>query len=388
MINKALPNRTPSLAPLVTSLVLFLAAVPHSQSLSSPKSPQMKYTDQPDHKKYDGMRITSLHRYAIKGLSGDSVSSLTLNDGDGAFEDDRRFALLYDTSSKSFDGADPVWLHKENFLCAFTAPELLATLDTEYRIETPGNNNNNNCNDAKRLLTIWNRKLGRSSTPVLGPVDMACLSGREETSRYFTELCGRKVQCVVASDYSIDNSNRSGDGDTTTTGRLSNRHSHQFGNTSSGVKNNKGDTRTIHIVNENTVRELSKAIYGEDGDKQHHLSATRFRPNIIIDDLEPWAEFDLIGKTIEVVPKVVEENDVIQKQPPLRLQIVSRTVRCAGVGVDPLHPELGPIDIPKLLAEHFPQHGPYLGVYCVVDNDQAGACERTLTVDNTFHIVA
>lgn len=58
------------------------------------------------------MRIVSLHRYAIKGLSGDSVPSLSLNGGDGTFEDDRRFALLYDTSSERFDGTDPVWLHK------------------------------------------------------------------------------------------------------------------------------------------------------------------------------------------------------------------------------------------------------------------------------------
>jgi len=289
------------------------------------------------------------------------VPNMKLNGGDGTFEDDRRFALLYDTSGERFDGEDPRWLHKENFLCAFTAPELLATLETEYRVETHDNND-----DARRLLTIWNRKLGRSSTPILGPTDLACPSGREETSQYFTELCGRNVQCVVASD-----------SDT----RLSNRHSHQFGNTSSGVKNNEGDTRTIHIINESTVQQFSEAIYGKDSNK--HLSATRFRPNIIIDNLEPWAEFDLIGKTIEVVPKIENVQDT-----PLRFRIVSRTVRCAGVGVDPLHPELGAIDIPNLLAKHFPQHGPYLGVYAVMENDKTtNACGGTISVDATFRIV-
>ena len=63
------------------------------------------------------MKIKSLHRYAIKGLAGDVVSSMKLFDGDGTFEDDRRFALLYtnDFSSNDmikFDEDNPKWLHK------------------------------------------------------------------------------------------------------------------------------------------------------------------------------------------------------------------------------------------------------------------------------------
>lgn len=161
--------------------------------------------------------------------------------------------------------------------------------------------------------------------------------------------------------------------------RLSDRHSHQFGNTSSGIKNNDGDTRTINIINENTVKEVSKAIYGEEADE--YLSSTRFRPNVIVDNLKPWDEFDLIGKTIEVVPTSKSES------PSLRFRIVSRTVRCAGVGVDPLCPELGTIDIPNLLAKHFPQHGPYLGVYAVVEKEQAGNCGGKISVGDTFRIV-
>lgn len=58
------------------------------------------------------MSITSLHRYAIKGLSGDSVQRMKLKFGDGTFEDDRRFALLYDESEGLFDEENPEWLHK------------------------------------------------------------------------------------------------------------------------------------------------------------------------------------------------------------------------------------------------------------------------------------
>mmetsp|Transcript_9023 Transcript_9023/g.22005 ORF Transcript_9023/g.22005 Transcript_9023/m.22005 type:complete len:374 (+) Transcript_9023:40-1161(+) len=359
-------------ASLLTVVVTFLVLVTRSHSLSTPKprnaqAMKNQYAYQPDRKTYDGARILSLHRYAIKGLSGDSAPTMKLNGWDGTFEDDRRFALLYDTSGDRFDDDDPSWLHKENFLCAFTAPELLATLDTEYRIETA----RGDC--AKRLLTVWDRKLGRSSTPLLGPTDLAHTSGREETSRFFTELCGKKVQCVVA-----NNKSDSADG-------LSNRHVHQFGNTSSGVKNNKGDTRTIHIINENTVKQFSEAVYGiENWSKETSsgLSATRFRPNIVVNHLEPWAEFDLIGKTIEVV----SEDDT--RTTPVRFRVVSRTVRCAGVGVDPFRPEQGLVDVPNLLSKHFPEHGPYLGVYAVMDNVRDGAsCGGSISVGDTLRVV-
>ncbi|KAL9189786.1 hypothetical protein ACHAXT_009461 [Thalassiosira profunda] len=384
---------------LLPFTLLLLAPIPSALGLAAPKpTAPMKYEYQPHAKQYE-MRVTSLHRYAVKGLSGDNLQSATLESGEGTFEDDRRFALLYATSGERFDDEDPEWLHKvsillwwclivimtalciyigplriaiatlvtnpssqDNFLCAFTAPELLATLDTEYRIER------NNIGDAKRLLTVWKRELGRSSAPLLGPTDLSSASGREEVSQFFTELSGRQVQCVVANKGAND--------------KVSGRHTHQFGNTSSGVKNNDGNTRTIHIVNENTVRQFSEAVYGEDTAKR--LSCTRFRPNVIVNGLEPWAEFDLIGKTVEVVPRS-DDGDVNNDVPRLRFRIVSRTVRCAGVGVDPLHPELGAIDIPDLLVKHFPEHGPYLGVYaCLEDPECIGG---TISVGDTFRVV-
>ncbi len=265
-------------------------------------------------------------------------------------------------------------LLKENFLCAFTAPELLATLDTQYRIERQSGDDNDS--NAKRLLSIWDRKLGRASSPLLGPVDLSHQSGRDEIATFFTEFCGRTVKCVVAND----NLRKKG----ASIDRIVNRHMHQFGNTSSGVKNNKGDTRTIHIINESTVKQFSDKVFGNDSSKC--LTSARFRPNIIVKNLEPWAEFDLIGQTIEVVPK---KNDAAEQQgtSPLRFRIVSRTVRCAGVGVDPF-PELGVVDIPKLLTKHFPEHGPYLGVYAIVDNEDAcDSCVRTISVGDGFRVV-
>ncbi|KAL3781620.1 hypothetical protein HJC23_001997 [Cyclotella cryptica] len=343
----------------------------------------MKYSYQPDRKTYDGMRVASLHRYAVKGLSGDVVSAMRINREDGTFEDDRRFALLYATSGDRFDENRPSWLHKENFLCAFTAPELLASLDTEYRIQSPdGGREDARDSAGSRLLTVWDRKSGRSSPPLLGPIDLSCPSGRQETSRFFTQLCGKEVRCVVANN---DASNRK---EGNAVNRLtSSPHTHQFGNTSSGVKNNKGDTRTVHIVNQNTVAQFSDAVYGGSTDAQGKkaLTATRFRPNIVVDHLEPWAEFDLIGKTIELMVANEDAHDA-QGRYPLRFRVVSRTVRCAGVGVDPLCPELGVLDIPSLLLKHFPQHGPYLGVYAVVEHYDR-FCGGAISVGDTFRVV-
>jgi len=355
-------------------------------------STTLHVVDQPDIN-YD-MHITSLHRYAVKGLSGDSINSVTLQEGDGTFEDDRRFALLYAGDENNFDQKHPKWLHKDNFLCAFTAPELLSTLSTEYKVDS---------SDGRRLLTVWSRHDSNrqsSSTPLL-IADLACQAGRDEASTFFSDLCGKKVVCVCASDITKSQNNHDDNSDSGET-KLSGKHTHQFGNTSSGVKNNNyGDTRTIHIVNHNTVKQFSNVIQHELKQKYNEvvdgcdneldsiqLNPTRFRPNVVVDGLEPWLEFDLIGKTIEVVPNQdnnTEGGDKSERH-PLRFRITSRTVRCAGIGVDPLQPELPAFDIPKLLTKHFPQHGPYLGVYAVVDQDN-GCSGGQICVGDTFRVL-
>ena len=300
------------------------------------------YTYTPDRKDYN-MKVTSLHRFAVKGLSGDPLASAHFKPGDGTFEDDRRYALLFEQNADKFDSHSPEWLHKENFLCAFTDPKGMAELDTEYRVDEDG---------TTRTLTVWKRSKGRTSDPLVQS-DLACESGRDQVARFFTERFGAKVVCVVAQTEE-------------------DRHTHQFGNTSSGVKHN-GDTRLIHIVNSNTVKELSGAIFEDES----YLRPTTFRPNVVVDGLEPWAEFDLIGKTIESVPK---DGDCGS---PLRFLVTSRTVRCEGIGVDPERPG-EEHDIPASLIEHFPEHGPYLGVYAVrVDGETNGV----LSVGETFRVI-
>jgi uncharacterized protein YcbX len=294
-------------------------------------------------------KVSGLYRHAVKGLSADALENVQLLQA-GTFPDDRRFALMKESSTESFDPQNPDWIHKENFLCVFTDPHLMARYRASYsipvrRIMTCADGSGDDSKQlieygepcdtvvsenidgvSGRFLTLFERS---TDERVLGPLDMSTPAGRDALADFFSEQSGIPLVCVTAPN-------------------------HQFGNTSSGWKQKK-DTRTIHIVTESTVKALEAAI-GNNGSSPLH--PTRFRPNIVLknDDLEPFSEFDWIGKTLQCGPS------------SLRLEVISKTVRCQGINIDPLDPQNSQVDIPKMLAKHFPQHGPYLGVYAVVKN--------------------
>ena len=123
------------------------------------------------------------------------------------------------------------------------------------------------------------------------------------------------------------------------------RHARTNSATGSGLSAS-GDVRTIHLVNARTVDALAAAAGVA-------LDPGRFRANVILDGLEPWAEFSWVGRHFQLGSA--------------RLNCIKRTVRCAGVNVDARTGSgRADLDIPALLTRHFPQHGPYLGVYAQV----------------------
>jgi uncharacterized protein YcbX len=336
-------------APLLSFL---LANIPISDNSIS-KMPELSAS---------AMTITKLLRYAVKGLSGDNLSSVTITSSDKTFLDDRRFALFKESSPLVFDENDPQWLHKENFLCAFSDPEMMADFQSSYEIVKCEESS-----EIKRLLTLRRKCEGGEDSRVeykhvLGPVDLNTEAGREELSDFFAQphLANQKLQCISQ--------------------QMSADHTHQFGNTSSGVKKNGGDTRTVHLVNEATVRDVESKF----GMK---LNAIRFRPNIVVDGLQPWKEFDFVGKRLRIVNK--NKNVGRPNNDGIVLKVLSRTVRCAGVGVDPFDP-IRKVDIPQMLSKHFPEHGPYLGVYAVVECDTENApddFEFNLNVGDRIELV-
>jgi uncharacterized protein YcbX len=295
--------------------------------------------------------VKGLYRHAVKGLSADSLDSVTVQALE-SFPDDRRFALLKTSAGKEllslFDAENPEWLHKSNFLCAFSAPELMAKYRAHYSLQksstitTTGMASSTSFgfpNDqiistqkddaggaitetTKRLLSLYERRASDEKV-LLDSVDLSLPEGRQALADFFSNQSGETLTCVTADNF-------------------------QFGNTSSGVKKKKGNTRTVHIINAATVREVSKAIGVP-------LNPTRFRPNIVIDGplLEPWEEFQWIDKSIRCGT--------------CRMDVIQRTVRCDAVSVDPLVFPDDMLDIPALLVKHFPEHGPYLGVYAHVE---------------------
>ena len=279
------------------------------------------------------VEITGLYRHPVKGMSADALERVVIQNKGETFPDDRRYALLFTHNTQTWDEKDPDWLHKENFLCAFTAPQLFAQYMNSYQILSndssqsyglPCDEFHEDVDACKRLLTVKKRS---SEEVVLGPVDLSTVDGRQKLATFFSEQSGKEVVCVTAA---------------------SDTHKHQFGNTFSGVKA-RGDTRTVHIVNAATVRELSMTL-------QRPVTPTRFRPNIVIDGLEPWEEFNWINKSIMCGN--------------VKLSVIARTVRCEGVSIDPLCTLDDPdrvLDIPRLLAKHYPQYGPYFGVYAVIE---------------------
>lgn len=314
----------------------------------------------------DKVVITDLARYAIKGLSGDLLENVSiLRGGVQTFPDDRRFALLKETNREKFDATDPEWLHKENFLCAFSAPELMASFRSHYEIVESGD-------ETQQLLTLHRRNRNgddASPEPVLGPIDLSLPSGRDELASFFSYESNESLVCVTKE----------------TDGKI---NTFQFGNTRAGVKNNPGgDTRTVHIVNRATVREFSE----KTGLK---LNAMRFRPNIIIDGLDPWEEFNWVGRTLRVISKddgeTSESSGDNTCTSVLIVKVLTKTVRCEGIGIDPLDPSTEKLDIPKLLSKNYPEHGPYLGVYAsleLIGGDEGGGSGKLLSVGDTLELL-
>eukprot|EP00965_Chrysotila_dentata_P185648 6129099-Pleurochrysis_carterae.AAC.1 len=258
----------------------------------------------PSREKIDA-HVVALYRFAVKGLASDTLQHVHLGHGD-TFPYDRRWAMLYAKKNSTFDPQRPEWVHKENFLCAFTANELLGSFVTSF-------------DDSTQQLTV--RKRAQPDAQPLLQASLVEGDGRARVGAFFSEVSGAELRVVSSTS-----------------------RPHQFGNTRAGVSAS-GDTRTIHIVNQNTVAAVS-ARAGVP------LDASRFRANVVLGGALPaWREFEWVGRTVRLGS--------------VTLRVLSRTVRCEGVNVA-ASGGAADVDVPRLLNRHFPEHGPYLGVYAQV----------------------
>ena len=206
-------------------------------------------------------RVSALYRYPIKGLTPEPLASVALEPGE-TVPFDRGYAI--ENGPGRFDPEAPRHLPKINFLMLMR-DERLATLRSAF-------------DDATHTLTISR-------------------GGKQVVSGQLTTPLGRQlIEQFLAAYMKAEL-------------RGAPKIVHAPGHSISDVA-----AKCVHIVNLASVRELERAA----GRKVDPL---RFRANVYVDGLPPWAELDWAGKEIGIGPA--------------RLQVFARTQRCAATNVDP-----------------------------------------------------
>lgn len=235
------------------------------------------------------MRIASLYRYPVKGLSPERLTSARL-ESDSYFPGDRLFAI--ENGPSGFDPADPVHQPKIRYLM-LVRHEALATLRTRFE------------DDSGDLV------IARDGAEVLR-ASTRTEQGRRSVSAFFEafmpEALRGEPRLLEAPD------------------------GYRFTDSRSGF---------VSLINLASVADLEGRIGAT-------VDPLRFRGNIMVEGLAPWAELDLAGRELTTASG-------------LRLHVIKRIERCAATNVDP---QTGARDLqlPKALMSAFGHVD--CGIYC------------------------
>jgi len=248
--------------------------------------------------------IETIYRYPVKGLSAEELTSVDLRLND-CIAFDRAYAIA--NGHRDFDVSAPKHMPKIKFLMLMRH-EKLAALETRFDAET-------------HTLTIMRNGKQVSRGCLLQPV------GRQLIEQFFAaylsdELLGTP-HIVSAPNHTISDV----------------------------------PEKCLSIINLATVRDLERIL----GEEVHPL---RFRGNLYIDGIEPWAELDWVGKDI-----IVDGTTT--------LRCFKRTQRCAATNVNPLTAERD-LSIPNRLSRALNHRD--LGVYAMVTRDSHIRQGATITV--------
>jgi len=212
------------------------------------------------------MRIHSLYRYPVKGLTPERLAQATLSPG-RCIPWDRAFALAQ--GDAPLNVANPAWIPKSNFMCLAKnakAAALRAGFD-----------------EAAGILTI------------------AAPDGARLTASPFTEA-GRAELTSFLTAFLGEDARYGGNGQAP---QFHCFPAHSFCD---------HKTQVISLIGLGSLGALEDAI-GAPRD------ARRFRANIYIDDIAPWAEFSWLGREIQIGSA--------------RLLVQERIDRCAATMVNP-----------------------------------------------------
>lgn len=241
------------------------------------------------------MKIEALTRFPVKGLSGQALDSVTLEAGQG-FPGDRRFGFARPNSG--YDPADPKPLPKTKFYM-LARDASLALLDTVYDDRT---------GFLSLTATDGNRRFNISTA-----------EGKQEASKFLQSYLSLPEE---------------------ETPQLYEASPHRFTDVS---VHSSEMMNAVSIINLDSVDALSRAI-------GQYVDARRFRGNIQLSGLAPFAELDSVGQEFTIGS--------------VRLKIVKRTRRCPATEVNL---ETGERDMkpPRLLREHYGHMD--MGVYALVE---------------------
>ncbi len=229
------------------------------------------------------VRVKQLFTHPVKGLTPQACDRVFVQAGHG-IPGDRAFALMYDGAS---DNASPVvpWMKKKNFAMQCDCPEL-AAVDCHYESSTG-------------ILTVKRKGVQLLVTDTNTP------AGRYAIGEFFTDYLAA-INSVRAPLRLV------GDG----TGRT-----------------RYPDREPVHLslVSQATLDQVGEAV-------GKMVDVRRFRPNIVLEGVPAWAEFDWVGQEFELGTA--------------RIAITAPINRCLNIDVNP---DTGERDLPlfSLLQKHF-----------------------------------
>jgi GntR family transcriptional regulator/MocR family aminotransferase len=268
-------------------------ALRNRQQPALPAGPVMRQSSRPEGKHGPKMEsrqlpfVTALYQYPVKGLSPQPLRSVMVETG-GPFPFDRVFALARPGTAVTPEA--PNWAKKGLFVMLML-DEGLAAVRT--------------CLDRESLLLTAHDGSGE----VLR-ADMTTEAGRTEVEQFFHKL----VPTLKASPVLVQSP--------------------------SGHFMDKPDN-VISLINLATIRSL-EAQWGVS------IDPLRFRANIYIDGVEPWAEFDWVGADLRVGPAM--------------FRVDRRNGRCGATNVNPATGRRD-MDIPGSLRRAFGHKD--IGVYLI-----------------------
>ncbi len=233
----------------------------------------------PYHSAWMSVSVHAIYRYPVKGLTPEEQAAVQVTKS-CAISNDRRFAFAL--GSTPIEGAVSDWMPKTNYLM-LARNERMAMLDTSFDDDT----------DA---LTIF-----RGGKQVARGV-LTTKIGRTMLEDFFTaflgeECRGRPKLVEAAEGHTLSDHN----------------------------------APVLSLINLASLKDMARVL-GETPDPR------RFRGNILIDGLDPWAEFDLVNKSLRIGDAVVKVKERID--------------RCAATNVNP-ESATRDMNIPKSLQQAF-----------------------------------